>query len=566
MKFIGLFYIIITTVYGGLPVTITPRDGVVSAKPITGYDPSVCGTFIAHCGDIRAILGPQGKNIAVCRHGDVIAVIYGAPTNDPTNNPMAVKIAYSINQGANWTTYGPFSGNLRRIYGGVDAIPDFCTTPGGCVFCYMMRMSTGEPFPEHVIIEENVPSNPSPSAPITPFWSDSLYIWQPGIAIAPDDPLKMITHGWSYLSNGDNHLYCWVSTDGGCSWPTPIDMGVIINPAYGGNSGAKLRWGTGGYVAGIYINSVGGITNDGWPHFIETTDNGATWLSPVTLPVPHFDSTTGMFWWHEIDAEIVNNTPWVLANDISDNGGFWIFKGIGAPGRHTWQTYDADILGACSLYVGDTLFQIKPNQYGSICHDPVSGMTLVTYKAYGYIVQGGTNVLQDGPCVGGVFTYDDGLHWSVARPLSDWQVGTTWADWNDTETAHLLVNIHDTIYSYTIWIDNTTFDLYFERGMVQPILMTVAENNSSKPRIPMKLSPTVSRGAFRIEFSTATPVMTDLTLFDATGRQIANLFNGRIAAGPHMILADISHLPAGAYFIRLRSGTGSALEKILLIN
>jgi hypothetical protein len=69
----------------------------------------------------------------------------------------------------------------------------------------------------------------------------------------------------------------------------------------------------------------------------------------------------------------------------------------------------------------------------------------------------------------------------------------------------------------------------------------------------------------RIEFNATNSAAVDLTLFDVTGRQIANLFNGWLTAGPHIILADIRHLPAGAYFVRLQSGAGSAIEKILLV-
>jgi len=542
-----------------LPVTITPRDSVIPEKSVTCDKPSICGTLIAACGDIRAILGSQGKNIAVCQHGDAIAVIYGAPTGVP-NNPMAVKIAYSTDQGATWISWGPFAGNCRRTTPGCDGTPDFCTTPG-CVFCHMMYASPGYPFPEHVLIEENVPSNSMISAPVTPYWSDSFYIWQTGIAIAPDDPMKMITHGWSFLSNGDNHLYCWVSTDGGFTWPTPIDMGVT------GLCGPKLRWGTGGYVGGIYINSVGGI-NDGWPFFIESTDNGVTWLPPVQLPVPHFDSTVGIFSGAEIDAEVVNNEPWVLANDIGSSH-MWLFIGDGSPGAHSWQVYDMTVVGACSISVADTLCIMKPSQYGSICHDPISGMTLITYKCYG-LIQDSNNIYQDSACVGGVFTMDGGNTWKITKPLSVYQTSIPWMDWGATETAHRLANIGGGIYAYTIWINSANFNLYFEggttnNGRVTPIWPNVAEASLSIPRIPMKLTPTINRGLCRIEFTSVTPAITDLTLFDVTGRQIANLFNGWLTAGPHIILADIRHLPAGAYFVRLQSGAGSAIEKILLV-
>ncbi|UCC12874.1 MAG: hypothetical protein JSW02_04945, partial [candidate division WOR-3 bacterium] len=41
------------------------------------------GAFIAEGANVRSILGPQGKNIAVSANGEAVAVIYGAPTMDP---------------------------------------------------------------------------------------------------------------------------------------------------------------------------------------------------------------------------------------------------------------------------------------------------------------------------------------------------------------------------------------------------------------------------------------------------------------------------------------------------
>jgi len=570
------FTIILLLIAGAFAFTRMParadsRDGSNGLYVPHQTDPTICGQFIAANGDVRAILGPQGKNIAVCQHGDAISVLFGAPTNDPTNNPMAVKIAYSVNQGATWTTYGPYTGNVRRIYGGTDGTPDFCTNPGECVFCHMMRMSTGEPFPEHVLIEENVPSNPSISAPVTPYWSDSLYLWQTGIAIAPDDPLKMITGGWSYLSNGDNHLYTYVSTDGGYTWPTPVDVGVTVNPAYGGNSGVKLAWGTGSYACGVFNNAVGGITNDGWPHFIESTDNGATWLPPVVMPVPTFDSAAGMFWWHEMDAQVINGHPYILANDIGGAAasGMWLFIGSGTPGARTWQVFDMTSVGACSTWISDTLFQMVPSQYGSITHDPVSGMTLITYKCNGFMIQGGTNVLQNGACVGGAYTYNDGATWKVAHPMSDWQVGMTWADWNGTETAHRLVNISGQIYSYTIWINNVTFDLYFEggtthRGRVVPIGIEET-NEANVRRMNLQVTPNVSRGICRATFNNLKAGTVTLRVYDAAGRLMNRAFDGALKAGVNSIEIPTAKLTNGTYFVRLETGQGASTAKFIKI-
>jgi hypothetical protein len=551
-----------------MPTRAVSRDGS-NGLYIPSHNPTIAGQVIAANGDIRSILGTAGKNVTVCQHGDAIAVLFGAATGDP-NDMMAVKIGYSIDQGATWQAYGPFTGNVRRIYGGTDGTPNFCVNPGECVFAHMMRVFAGLPFPLHVLIEENVPSAPSISAPVTPYWSDSMYIWQVGIAIAPDDPLKMITSGWSYLSNGDNHLYTWTSTDGGYTWPAYVDIGVTINPAYGGNCGPKLAWGPGGYVCGVFNNSVGGITFDGWPHFTESTDNGATWLTPVKMPVPAFDTALSQFWWYEDDAQYIDGHPWVLANDINNTSPhMWLFIGGGTPGARTWQAFDLKTAGFCSTYVADTLFWMDPSQYGNITHDPVSGMTMITYKCNGYIVQGGTNVLQNGACVGGIYTYDNGVNWHVVQPMSDWQVGGTWADWDGTETAHRLVNIAGQVYSYSIWIDASTLDLYFEggtthNGRVRPI--GIEETNEANiRRMNLQVTPNVSRGICRATFNNLKAGTVTLLVYDATGRLMNRAFDGALKAGLNSIEIPTAKLTNGTYFVRLETGQGTSTAKFIKI-
>ncbi len=560
MKIVVLSCMICTFYFAGYrpPVTITPRDGLITTKPAPADSSAIPAMLIASCGDIRAILGPQGKNIAVCQHGDAIAVLYGAATGS-SNDPMAVKIAYSTNQGATWQTYGPFTGSISRVYGGCDCTPNFCSNPGSCVFCYMKKPWSYANWPLEVIIEQNVPSAPAFSVPISAPLSESLDAWFTGICFALDNPQYIITNAWSYLPQGDTHLYCWISSDGGFTWSNPIDMGVMVNPTYGGNSGAKLRMGTGGYVAGIYNNAVGGITNDGWPHFIESTNGGQTWLPPVQLPVPHFDSSAGMFWWHEVEAEVINNTPWLIANDIG-GGGFWLYHGTGSPGNWTWDIWDIGVIGACSTWVGDTLFQLIPGQYGSLCYDPVSGVILCTYKGVAFILQGGSNVLCNGPVVNGCYTYDEGASWHIVRPLSAWNT-MTYSDWNATETAHRLVNESGRFSTYTVWIHNTNFNLYLERGF-----HGIEEKNSYNILSnTLHIYPTICSQRCQMQFELMAGDNVSVKLYDRSGRLVENLLDRRMAAGKHEVSINTSGYPAGIYFIHLQTDAGSAMGKVLLV-
>ncbi len=565
MKYIQLFFVVLTCSFADnrLPVTITPRDGLFPTKSAPFDSSGIRAQLIAPCGDIYAIRGPQGKNITVCQHGDAIAVLYGAATGS-SNDPMAVKIAYSTNQGAAWQTYGPFTGNIRRMYGGCDGTPDFCANPGACVFCYMKGAYNYDPFPLEVIIEENLPGAPSPSAPVNVTWSDSLYPWFTGICMAPDNPAYIITHGWSYLSAGDSSLYCWYSADGGYSWSEPIDMGVDINPGYGGNCGPKLRMGTAGYVAGIFNNSIGGLIQDVWPHFIESTNGGQTWLPPVPLPVPHFDSSSGKFCKFNIEAEIINDKPWLIANDVG-GGGFWLFKGNGSPSNWTWTAWDLNVIGACSTWVADTLFQMIPDQYGSICYEPISGLILVTYKGLARIEVGG-NVYAEGPAVCGVYTRNNGSSWHICSPLSVWNT-MNYSDWDATETAHRIVNIGGHLYAYSIWIHNINYNLYFEGGTTNNGNIGGNINeivDIQRYDYSLRISPTICSQRCQARFEL--PERQDITLkiYDRAGRLVDLLYDRQAAAGEHKLSLNLGTYPAGVYFIALETKTGVQTAKVIV--
>jgi hypothetical protein len=91
--------------------------------------------LIDSIGDIRAIMGGQGKNICVSGGGEAIAVIYGRPSGDP-NNSMIATVAYSLDGGETWINYGPFSPPVRRMYNSVDGVSDFNSAAGRLYFCW----------------------------------------------------------------------------------------------------------------------------------------------------------------------------------------------------------------------------------------------------------------------------------------------------------------------------------------------------------------------------------------------------------------------------------------------
>ncbi len=77
--------------------------------------------------------------------------------------------------------------------------------------------------------------------------------------------------------------------------------------------------------------------------------------------------------------------------------------------------------------------------------------------------------------------------------------------------------------------------------------------------------PNPARAAATIDFTTPAAAHVTLRVFDLAGREVAAPFDGALPAGPHRVRADVSQLPAGTYFYRLRVGNRALERKLLLV-
>ncbi|MBT8401863.1 MAG: T9SS type A sorting domain-containing protein [Rhodothermia bacterium] len=65
-------------------------------------------------------------------------------------------------------------------------------------------------------------------------------------------------------------------------------------------------------------------------------------------------------------------------------------------------------------------------------------------------------------------------------------------------------------------------------------------------------NPLMEFGVLAIDVGTTTTVTVDL--FDVLGRRVQTLSDGFVYPGRHELTLDVSSLPAGVYFFRLRAG------------
>jgi hypothetical protein len=84
---------------------------------------------------------------------------------------------------------------------------------------------------------------------------------------------------------------------------------------------------------------------------------------------------------------------------------------------------------------------------------------------------------------------------------------------------------------------------------------------SAGPRLSI---PTVTNGGSDAEYYLPEPGIARLELFNALGQDLARLAEGRMSAGLHRAGLP-SGLPAGSYFLRLRTRQGNATRHFLLV-
>lgn len=68
-----------------------------------------------------------------------------------------------------------------------------------------------------------------------------------------------------------------------------------------------------------------------------------------------------------------------------------------------------------------------------------------------------------------------------------------------------------------------------------------------------------------IAFALPKPSAVTLKVFDASGREVATLVEGKLPAGKHEVVLDASPFSSGVYFYRLQAGEFSQTRRLLLV-
>ncbi len=89
------------------------------------------------------------------------------------------------------------------------------------------------------------------------------------------------------------------------------------------------------------------------------------------------------------------------------------------------------------------------------------------------------------------------------------------------------------------------------------------ESQESQYSILLTISPNPSRGDVIVEYNLSQPSLTELSIYDLSGRRVSSTTNGESSSGSHQV--QINNLSQGTYLCQLKVGLNSYSQKFVVI-
>ncbi len=500
-------------------------------------------------------------------HGDTVSVIYSDVVDPAATDFQRMYQAYSLDAGASWTSQEIGTGQLRRTYPCQDNVFDINAADpiGSAPYATWMELLGDNTGGCRFTYDEIVPFQIFTPVQVTDsaMYEPTIMVWGQGDTIWGT--------GQDLLYTGD--LLQWFSTDHGATWN--VSTWIPIGTHYDFTN-AFIENGSNGY--GMAIMGVSEAVDKHYlPVYYETTDYGQTWSGGDPFMIVVDTDTTppdtlGMTWMAGYSAVVDHNTnmPYIVAKLDPGRDGSSYYLGeiwFNKPNGGTFGSWTFDASNPVAIVDSGPAWDYMANYvqigfyYTTVATDTFP-MLYVCYSA----LSSDTTV--------DVFlatSTDHGNTWNHFQVTDDPTV-TRWLSQVSPYVDHN-GNIHmifcnnfqggDTDYLPLYHVSvNVVTDLGLPAAGPYPV--AVEENPNVEIPREYRVVANTKGNVCTFEVSIPESGMTNLSIFDATGRKVAELVNGRLDMGTHTFSLNASQVTTGSYFYRLTSNGFVANGKVLI--
>jgi len=549
-------------------------DIVVIPENITPMSKSVLGgrhstpVQITADANYRGIVQP-GRNVSV--HGDTICVIYSNTTSDP-NNFQRFTQAYSVDGGATWTPATVGTADVMRTYPHHDVLYDV-TTDGDPISANPYIFWLERLYPTDASAVNFTKDDLVPYSIFSPIPVDSVIGYFPTVmAWGLGDTL----FGTSTDVNTDD-IFAYRSNDNGVTWVKDANLSSI-----GSNEGqvaAMVDNGKDGF--GVAMFSIQATANDFIQSYVvQTTDYGQTWTSPVELFTPSGSgsSTLSMTWMgYSCVVDPADDMPYFfvkldthkVSNYSFNNGELYFIKpNGGTPGSYTF-----DNNNPVGVVTGD------PGIFNHIAGFPTIGFyrsavdsSTILYGFYNALAAGATDTTSE---IFASTSTDLGVTWNEVQVTDDYD--TAFAKDYTSSSYYVNVATGEVSVVFAKWTPGVGVDTdhlpmhHFKVDVVTDLGLPAAGSYVGVEEgigvtLPNLYNITAINTGGVCNFNVSLPEggNTSLQIFDATGREVAQIVNTYLSAGVHNFNWNSENSSAGSYIYRMTSGGYITSGKVLI--